>query len=149
MNAANPIRKLERRTAAGEIAPLAMPDGRSSWYRSFHDFPFFGADARTSAAARRQLRLRRKLGVADRPVDPRLADFRARCVHHDDRGEEGGLGALLPDDSLGVVILLLPDLRFEELLCGLLADSGPLPADFFAGSHTVGDLLDALALPTP
>lgn len=104
METPDPIRELERRTAAGEIAPLAMPDGRSVWFRAFHDFPFFGADARAAAAARRQLRLRRRLGVGDRPDFPLLPDFRARCVQYDSRGEAGGLGTLLPDDALASLL---------------------------------------------
>ena len=142
MTPTDPVRELERRTAAGEVAPLAEPAGHGDWHRSFHDFPFFGADARAAAAARRQLRLRLKLGVDRRPCDPLLAAFRKRCVEHG--GERDGLGALLPEDSLAAVILLLPDLRFEETLCALADDFGPIPEYLFARSRTVGDLLSGL-----
>lgn len=142
MTPTDPVRELERRTAAGEVAPLADPAGHGDWHRSFHDFPFFGADARAAAAARRQLRLRLKLGVDRRPCDPLLAAFRKRCVEHG--GERDGLGALLAEDSLAAVILLLPDLRFEETLCVLADDFGPIPENLFARSRTVGDLLSGL-----
>ena len=142
MTPTDPVRELERRTAAGEVAPLADPAGHGDWHRSFHDFPFFGADARAAAAARRQLRLRLKLGIDRRPCDPVLAAFRKRCVEHG--GERDGLGALLPEDSLDAVIRLLPDLRFEETLCGLDDDFGPLPEDIVARSRTVGELLSGL-----
>jgi hypothetical protein len=142
MKPTDPVRELKRRTAAGEVAPLADPAGHGDWHRSFHDFPFFGADARAAAAARRQLRLRLKLGVDRRPCDPLLAAFRKRCVEHG--GERDGLGALLAEDSLAAVILLLPDLRFEETLCALADDFGPIPENLFARSRTVGDLLSGL-----
>ena len=142
MKPTDPVRELERHTAAGEVAPLADPAGHGDWHRSFHDFPFFGADARATAAARRQLRLRLKLGVDRRPCDPLLAAFRKRCVDHG--GERDGLDALLPEDSLAAVILLLPDLRFEETLCALADDLGPIPENLFARSRTVGDLLSGL-----
>ena len=142
MTPTDPVRELERRTAAGEVAPLADPAGHGNWHRSFHDFPFFGADARAAAAARRQLRLRLKLGVDRRPCDPLLAAFRKRCVERG--GERDGLGSLLPEDSLAAVILLLPDLRFEETLCALADDLGPIPENLFARSRTVGDLLSGL-----
>lgn len=142
MTPTDPVRELERRTAAGEVAPLADPAGHGDWHRSFHDFPFFGADARAAAAARRQLRLRLKLGVDRRPCDPLLAAFRKRCVEHG--GERDGLGALLAEDSLAAVILLLPDLRFEETLCALADDFGPIPENLFARSRTVGDLISGL-----
>lgn len=142
MTPTDPVRELERRTAAGEVAPLADPAGHGDWHRSFHDFPFFGADARAAAAARRQLRLRLKLGVDRRPCDPLLAAFRKRCVERG--GERDGLAALLAEDSLAAVILLLPDLRFEETLCALADDFGPIPENLFARSRTVGDLLSGL-----
>ena len=142
MTPTDPVRELERRTAAGEVAPLADPAGHSDWHRSFHDFPFFGADARAAAAARRQLRLRLKLGVDRLPCDPLLAAFRKRCVERG--GERDGLAALLPEDSLAAVILLLPDLRFEETLCALANDFGPIPEYLVARSRTVGDQLSGL-----
>ena len=142
MTPTDPVRELERHTAAGEVAPLADPAGHGDWHRSFHDFPFFGADARAAAAARRQLRLRLKLGTDRLPCNPLLAAFRKRCVEHG--GERDGLAALLPEDSLAAVILLLPDLRFEETLCALANDFGPIPEYLFARSRTVGDLLSGL-----
>ena len=142
MTPTDPVRELERRTAAGEVAPLADPAGHGDWHRSFHDFPFFGADARAAAAARRQLRLSLKLGTDRLPCNPLLAAFRKRCVEHG--GERDGLAALLPEDSLAAVILLLPDLRFEETLCALADDFGPIPEYLFARSRTVGDLLSGL-----
>ena len=42
------------------------------------------------------------------------------------------------------MILLLPDLRFEETLCALADDFGPIPENLFARSRTVGDLLSGL-----
>jgi len=142
MTPTDPVRELERRTAAGEVAPLAEPAGHGDWHRSFHDFPFFGADARAAAAARQQLRLRLKLGTDRLPCDPLLAAFRKRCVERG--GERDGLAALLPEDSLAAVILLLPDLRFEETLCALANDFGPIPENLFARSRTVGDLISGL-----
>ena len=139
MTPTDPVRELERRTAAGEVAPLADPAGHGNWHRSFHDFPFFGADARAAAAARQQLRLRLKLGTDRLPCNPLLAAFRKRCVERG--GERDGLAALLPEDSLAAVILLLPDLRFEETLCALADDFGPIPENLFARSRTVGDLI--------
>ena len=142
MTPTDAVRELERRTAAGEVAPLADPAGHGNWHRSFHDFPFFGADARAAAAARQQLRLRLKLGTDRLPCNPLLAAFRKRCVEHG--GERDGLGALLAEDSLAAVILLLPDLRFEETLCALADDFGPIPENLFARSRTVGDLISGL-----
>ena len=142
MTPTDPVRELERHTAAGDVAPLADPAGHGDWHRSFHDFPFFGAAARAAAAARRQLRLRLKLGADRLPCDPLLAAFRKRCVERG--GERDGLAALLPEDSLAAVILLLPDLRFEETLCALANDFGPIPEYLFARSRTVGDLLSGL-----
>lgn len=144
---ADPFRTLVRRTAAGEIAPLALREPRGAWGRLLGDIPFLGALARTRAAARKQLRVRRRLGVGDRPASPLLADFRARCVRADPRGEAGGLDVLLPDDALPVVVALLDaggTLSFETLLCDLENDCGPLPESLLARAQTVGDLLSAL-----
>lgn len=143
----DPFRTLVRRTAAGEIAPLVLREPRGVWGRLFGDVPLFGALARTRAAARKQLRLRRRLGIGDRPARPLLADFRERCVRADSRGEAGGLGALLPDDALPVVVALLDAggaLSFETLLLDLENDRGPLPESLVARAKTVGDLLSAL-----
>ena len=143
----DPFRTLVRRTAAGEIVPLALREPRGAWGRLLGDIPFLCALARTRAAARKQLRLRLRLGVGDHPASPLLADFRARCVRADPRGEAGGLGALLPDDALPVVVALLDaggTLSFETLLCDLENDCGPLPESFLARAKTVGDLLSVL-----
>ena len=143
----DPFRTLVRRTAAGEIAPLVLREPRGAWGRLLSDVPLVGALARTRAAARKQLRLRRRLGIGDRPARPLLADFRARCVRADSRGETGGLGALLPDDALPVVVALLDAggaLSFETLLLDLENDRGPLPESLVARAKIVGDLLSAL-----
>ena len=126
------------------LAPTSSARSVSSciWERKFRIGAVAAAIDRAAAAARRQWRLRLKLGVDRRPCDPLLAAFRKRCVERG--GERDGLGALLPEDSLAAVILLLPDLRFEETLCALADDFGPIPENLFARSRTVGDLLSGL-----
>ncbi len=100
-----PVRVLEQKTRAREIAPLVLPGQTSFWARFFMEF----LCARARRAIRRQLRLRVRLRAAEHvPVSPGMEHVRVLL---------GGIFAtekelllqVMPEDEIPAVISFADD----------------------------------------
>ena len=127
MKPTDPVRELERRTAAGEVAPV--PDRNRRGYD------------RSLSAALAQLRLRETKPDLD-PVPRMLAEVRRVFVENAVCSRPEALSRILPGDSFETLLATQDDTAcfMDEILqlgtvCGRLADKE------FLDCRTIGDLV--------
>ncbi len=141
-----PVRELERRTRAGEVAPLVMPGRESQWTRFLWEFVL----GRTRRAFRRQLRLRAKMGAGRRvPETPGMGELRMFLARAFGEKEGALLGWVLPDDDSAALfassyddwsaVIFLNELKKEGSGLYEAVDAR------FDEIKTIGELADILA----
>ena len=126
MKRPNPIRELERRTAAGETAPIPAM-GR--WN-----------GARAERAALAQLRLRAKTPESG-PVSRMLAEVRRVFVESAVCENPEALARMLPDDAFRTLLATQNDEDFDAEILQLGMSCGRLSPEEFFGCRTIGDLV--------
>lgn len=126
MKRPNPVRELERRTAAGEIAPIPAA-GR--WN---------GDRARRAALA--QLRLRSRTSESG-PVPRMLAEVRRIFVESAICETPDVLARMVPDDAFRTLLATQNDEDFDAEILRLGMVGGLLSPNEFFGCRTIGDLV--------
>ena len=126
MKRPNPVRELERRTAAGEIAPIPAA-GR--WN-----------GGRASRAALAQLRLRARMPESS-PVPRMLAEVRRVFVESAVCETPDALARIVPDDAFRTLLATQNDEDFNAEILQLGMVGGRLSPEEFFGCRTIGDLV--------
>ena len=126
MKPTDPVRELERRTAAGEVAPIPAA-GR------------WNGD-RAGRAALAQLRLRARTPESD-PVPRMLAEVRRVFVESAVCENPEALARMVPDDAFRTLLATQNDEDFDAEILQLGMVGGRLSPEEFFGCRTVGDLV--------
>ena len=122
----DPVRELERSTAAGEVAPIPVP-GR------------WNVD-RAERAALAQLRLRARTSESE-PVPRMLAEVRRAFVESAVCETPEVLARMLPDDAFQTLLTTQNDEDFDAEILQLGMVCGRLSPEEFFGCRTIGDLV--------
>ena len=126
MKRLNPVRELERRTAAGEVAPIPAA-GR------------WNGD-RAGRAALAQLRLRARTPESG-TVPRMLAEVRRVFVESAVCENPEALARMIPDDAFRTLLATQNDEDFDAEILRLGMSCGRLAPEEFFGCRTVGDLV--------